>query len=156
MDHVPKSTSAFLCGVKGHTWNYCAEEGEPGDEATISLSSPEFEGFGTSLSQGISIKTPLDWPSDCSSDEFCNVAQILLKGRKLSLERKIIANAQSFRLTAAIGNLELYGSVVLLHAGLQFELGTNSTVGIVGSIELSNPPITMNGSCKINKGGSEA
>ena len=23
----------FLCGVKGHTWNYCAEEGEPGDEA---------------------------------------------------------------------------------------------------------------------------
>ena len=22
-----------LSGVKGHTWNYCAEEGEPGDEA---------------------------------------------------------------------------------------------------------------------------
>ena len=31
VDHVPKSLS--LCGVKGHTWNYCAEEGEPGDEA---------------------------------------------------------------------------------------------------------------------------
>ena len=26
--------TAFLCGVKGHTWNYCAEEGEPGDEAS--------------------------------------------------------------------------------------------------------------------------
>ena len=36
VDHVPKSTrAAFLCGVKGHTWNYCAEEGEPGDEATL-------------------------------------------------------------------------------------------------------------------------
>ena len=44
----------------------------------VKLSIPEFEGF--SLSQGISIKAPLDWPSDCSSDAFCNVAQKLLGG----------------------------------------------------------------------------
>ena len=31
--NLPGPPSAFLCGVKGHTWNYCAEEGEPGDEA---------------------------------------------------------------------------------------------------------------------------
>ena len=28
--NLPGPPSAFLCGVKGHTWNYCAEEGEPG------------------------------------------------------------------------------------------------------------------------------
>ena len=33
--NLPGSPSAFLCGVKGHTWNYCAEEGEPGDEASF-------------------------------------------------------------------------------------------------------------------------
>ena len=25
--NLPGPPSAFLCGVKGHTWNYCAEEG---------------------------------------------------------------------------------------------------------------------------------
>ena len=32
---IPRMTfdPAEKSGVKGHTWNYCAEEGEPGDEA---------------------------------------------------------------------------------------------------------------------------
>ena len=116
----------------------------------VKLSIPEFKGF--SLSQGISIKAPLDWPSDCSSDAFCNVAQTLLGGAKLGLEGTI-ANARSFRLTASVGDIKLGGGVVLLHAGLQFESGTNPTVGIVGSIELNNPPITMNAAIRLTLGG---
>ena len=75
----------------------------------VELSIPEFEGYG--LDQGISIRAPLDWPSDCSSDPFCNVAYKLLGGVELSLEGTI-ANAKSFSLTATIGNVELGGGVV--------------------------------------------
>ena len=33
-DRVANLPSTYLFGVKGHTWNYCVEEGEPGDEAS--------------------------------------------------------------------------------------------------------------------------
>ena len=90
-----------------------------------------------------------------ASDDQCiqsHVAQTLLGGVKLSLEGTV-ANARSFRLTASVGDLKLGGGVVLLHAGLQFESGTNPTVGIVGSIELNNPPITMNAAIRLTLGG---
>ena len=114
------------------------------------LSIPEFEGY--SLDQGISIRAPLDWPSDCSSDPFCNVANTLLGGVKLGLEGTI-ANAQSFSLTATIGDLKLGGGVVLLHAGLQFVAGTNPSVGVVGSIELSDPEITLTAAIRATVSG---
>ena len=116
----------------------------------VSLSIPDFDGF--SLSEGVSIRAPLDWPSDCSSDAFCNVAYNLLGGVKLGLEGTI-ANAQSFSLTATIGDLNLGGGVVLLHAGLQFVAGTNPSVGVVGSIELNNPDITMTAAIRATAAG---
>ena len=116
----------------------------------VSLSIPEFEGY--SLDQGISIRAPLDWPSDCSSDAFCNVAYNLLGGVKLGLEGTI-ANARSFSLTATIGDLKLGGGVVLLHAGLKFVAGTNPSVGVVGSIELSDPEITLTAEIKATVSG---
>ena len=45
------------------------------------------------------------------------------------------------------------GGLLLLNAGLQFEWGTNPTVGVVGSIELSNPPITMNAAIRLTNEG---
>ena len=116
----------------------------------VSLSIPEFKGY--SLDQGISIRAPLDWPSDCSSDPFCNVAYNLLGGVKLGLEGTI-ANARSFSLTATIGDLKLGGGVVLLHAGLQFVAGTNPSVGVVGSIELSDPEITLTAAIRATVSG---
>ena len=114
------------------------------------VSIPEFEGF--SLNQGITIKAPLEWPSDCSSDVFCNVAHELLNGAKLDLEGTI-ANARSFTITATIGDLPLGGGVVLLHAGMQFVSGANPSVGIVGSLELNNPDITLMAAIRVSIGG---
>ena len=116
----------------------------------VSLSIPEFEGY--SLDQGISIRAPLDWPSDCSSDAFCNVAYNLLGDVQLSL-KGTIANARSFSLTATIGDLKLGGGVVLLRAGLQFVAGTNPSVGVVGSIELSDPEITLTAAIRATVSG---
>ena len=115
----------------------------------VKLSTPEFAGFA--LNQGINIKAPLDWPPDCSSDPFCKVAKSLLGGAKLSLEGTI-ANARSFTMTASIGDLKLGGGVVLLHAGLQFVGGANPSVGIVGSLELRNPKITLTAAIRVSVG----
>ena len=116
----------------------------------VSFSIPEFNGF--SFDQGISLQAPLDWPSGCDSDAFCKVAKVLLGGVKLSLQGTI-ANARSFTITATIGNLKLGGGVVLLNAGLQFEAGTNPTVGVVGSLELKDPAISLNAAIRATIGG---
>lgn len=116
----------------------------------IDFSIPDFDGY--SLDEGISIKAPLDWPSDCSSDAFCNVAYNLLGGVKLSLEGTI-KNLRSFSLTAVIGDLKLGGGVVLLEAGLQIIGGSNPSVGVVGGIELNDPPISLMAAIRVNVGG---
>ena len=116
----------------------------------VKLTIPELKGY--SLSQGISIKAPLDWPSDCSSDAFCNVANKLLGGVKLSLEGTI-ANARSFTVTATVGDIKLGGGVVLLRAGMQFVAGANPSVGLVGSIELKDPKITLMAAIRVTVGG---
>ena len=116
----------------------------------VKLTLPEFKGY--SLNQGITISAPLDWPEDCSSDAFCNVCNTLLGGAKLSLEGTI-ASATSFILTATIGDLKLGGGVVLLHSGLQFIGGTNPSTGIVGSIEMKKPAITLTAAIRLTVGG---
>ena len=116
----------------------------------VRFSVPEFSGLN--FNQGITIKAPLSWPRDCSSDAFCNVAYKLLGGARLNLEGTI-ANARSFTMTASIGQLKLGGGVELLHAGLQFVGGTNPSVGIVGSLQLKNPKITLMAAIRATVGG---
>ena len=116
----------------------------------VSLTIPEFKGFR--IDQGISIKAPLSWPSKCNSDAFCAVAKKLLGGAKLSL-KATITNARSFTLTATVGNLKLGGGVVLLHSGLQIVSGTNPSIGLVGSIEMKKPAITLAAAIRATVGG---
>ena len=116
----------------------------------VSLTIPEFKGFN--IDRGISIKAPLEWPPDCKSDAFCEVAKKVLRGTKLSLQATI-ANARSFTLTATVGNLKLGGGVVLLHSGLQIVSGTNPSIGLVGSIEMKKPAITLTAAIRATVGG---
>ena len=116
----------------------------------ISFSVPEFNGFR--INQGISFKAPLSWPSDCDEDAFCGVVKSLLGGVKLSLQGTI-TNARSFSLTASVGNLKLGGGVVLKHAGLEFVGGVNPSFGLVGSIELKSPAITLNAAIRVTVSG---
>ena len=116
----------------------------------VSLTIPEFKGFR--IDQGVSIKAPLGWPNNCESDAFCAVAKTLLGGIKLSLQATI-ANARSFTLTATVGKLNLGGGVVLLHCGLQIVSGTNPSIGLVGSIEMKKPAITLTAAIRATVGG---
>ena len=116
----------------------------------ITFSVPEFNDIN--INQGISIKAPLNWPSDCNSDAFCAVMKTLLGGAKLSLQGTI-TNARSFSLTATVGNLKLGGGVVLQQAGLEFVGGTAPSFGLVGSIKLNSPPVTLNAAIRVTVSG---
>ena len=145
-----------LVGVSLHSFKILDQEANiefvlsPSTIKGVKLTLPEFRGY--SINQGITISAPMDWPDDCSSDAFCNVCYTLLGGAKLSLEGTI-TSAKSFILTAAIGDLKLGGGIVLLHSGLQFIVSTNPTVGIVGSIEMKEPPITLTAAIRLAKEG---
>ena len=145
-----------LVGVSLHSLKILDQEANiefvlsPSTIKGVKLTLPEFQGY--SINQGVTISAPMDWPEDCSSDAFCNVCYTLLHGSKLNLEGTI-ASATSFILTATIGDLKLGGGVVLLHSGLQFIGSTNPTVGIVGSIEMKEPPITLNAAIRLSVGG---
>ena len=56
-------------------------------------------------------------------------------------------------MTATIGDLALGGGVVLLNAGMQVVAGTNPSIGVVGSLELSDPQITLNAAIRVSVGG---
>ena len=64
-----------------------------------------------------------------------------------------IANARSFSLLASVGNLKLGGGVVLKHAGLEFVGGVSPSFGLVGSIELKSPPVTLNAAIRATPQG---
>ena len=112
---------------------------------------PEFSGI-TNINRGISFRIGLGWPANCASDAFCAVAQKILGAFKLSLEATI-ANARSFSMTASIGNLKLGGGVVLERAGLQIVVGTSPSIGVVGSISLKNPAITLSAAIRATISG---
>ena len=112
---------------------------------------PEFSGI-TNINRGISFRIDLGWPANCASDAFCAVAQKILGAFKLSLEATI-ANARSFSMTASIGNLRLGGGVVLVRAGLQIVVGPNPNIGVVGSISLTNPAITLSAAIRATVSG---
>ena len=107
----------------------------------LKLSIPEFKNI-RSIYKGINFRIPLGWPNNCASDDFCAVAKKLLGGVRLHLEATI-NNARSFTLIAAIGNLKLGGGVVLEHAGIRIVVGPNPSIGIIGSISLKRPAITL-------------
>ena len=116
----------------------------------VTFSVPEFNDFN--INQGISIKAPFDWPSDCNSDAFCAVIKTLLGGANLLLQGTI-TNARYFSLTATVGDLNLGGGVVLLRSGLEFIGGISPSFGLVGSIELKSPAITFNAAIRLTLSG---
>ena len=117
----------------------------------ITFSLPEFKGYSR-FDQGISLSAQLRWPPKCDDNPFCAVAKAMLGDIQLSLTGTI-ANARSFSLLASVGNLKLGGGVVLKHAGLEFVGGVSPSFGLVGSIELKSPPVTLNAAIRATPQG---
>ena len=115
------------------------------------LSVPEFRDI--EISEGMSISTTFSWPSSCGGDAFCRVMKTLLgKESKLRLEGAF-RNARYYSLTVAVSDVRLGGGVVLTRAGLQFVGGAELSIGLVGSIQLKSPPVTLNADIRLTPGG---
>ena len=116
----------------------------------VSLSLPEFDGID--INQGLSISTELEWPSDCSDESFCKVMRFLIGDGKLSLQGTI-ASVEYYSISASVSDVTLGGGVVLKRAGLQFVGGVGQSLGLVGSIELKSPPVTLTAAIKLTVSG---
>ena len=109
--------------------------------ANIQLTGDKLSGF--SITKGISVQATLMFPSGCSSDAFCAVAQSLLGAdARLNLQGTI-ASVTSFSLVASVSNINLGGGIVMSEAGLEIHGGTENSVGIFGTVDLTNPTISL-------------
>ena len=116
----------------------------------VTILLPEFKGYNR-FDQGISLSAQLRWPPNCDDNAFCAVANALLGGIQLNLIGTI-TNEHSFSLLASVGNLNLGGGVVLKHAGLEFVGGISPSFGLVGSIELKSPAVTLKAAIRATTG----
>ena len=116
----------------------------------VRLIGPKLSDF--SINKGISFQAAMQWPPDCSSDPFCAVAAVALGSDAKFVLGGTIADAQSFTFTAAVSDLQL-GSIALSEAGLEVRVGIVTEVGIFGTVELSNPALTLTGAIRVGTNG---
>ena len=114
------------------------------------LSVPEFKGI--EVSEGVSVSTKVGWPSSCGSDVFCRFMKILLGGGTLTLQGTF-NNARYFSIRAGVSDVNMGGGVVLKRAGVEFVGGVEQSVGLVGSIQLKSPPVTLNAAIRLTPSG---
>ena len=115
------------------------------------LSVPDFRDIA--ISEGVSVSTVFSWPSSCGGDAFCRVMKILLGAQSKLMLHGTFQNARYYSLIVAVSDVRLGRSVVLKRAGLEFVGGVEQTVGLVGSIELNSPPVTLNAAIKLTPSG---
>ena len=120
----------------------------------ITFSQPEFRGYNR-FNQGISLSAHFRWPPNCDDNPFCAVAKAMIGDLRLSL-LGTVTNAHMFSLLATVGNLKLGGGLILKRAGLEFVVGTSGpSFGLVGSIELKTPAVTLNAAIRATPQGVE-
>ena len=98
---------------------------------------------GLSITKGISVQASMGFPRNCHTDTFCRAASTLIgKNARMSVQATI--NSPNYLpITASLSSIRLGKKVMLIRAGLRIVGGTTPSVGIVGSIDLRNPRITL-------------
>ena len=105
------------------------------------------------IKPGLSIVAFLKWPKNCAQDKFCAVAtRVLGKNAKFSLQATI-ENSRSFSLSAGVSDVRLGAGVMLQRAALVVKVGTESSVGIEGTIHLSRVGITLYAGLRVGTRG---
>ena len=117
----------------------------------IRLSVPEFRDIA--INEGISVSTIFTWPPSCGGDMFCRVMKSILGEKSKLILQGTFKNARYFSVTVAVGDVKLGAGVVLKRAGLEFVGGVETSIGLVGSIELKSPPVTLNAAMRLKVGG---
>ena len=142
--------ASFLQGITGFNFQSIAILNQDLDAAilispvtlpNVQLSGDKLSGF--SVTKGLSVQATMQFPPDCSSDEFCAVAAFLLGADAQLNIQGTIASTTSFSLTAGVSNINLGGGVVMTEAGIEITGGVKNSVGIFGAVDLEDPDITL-------------
>ena len=95
------------------------------------------------ITRGLSVQAQMSFPSDCSTDAFCAVAQSLLGAdARLMLQGAFTSNTR-FSAFAGVADINVGNGLTIGSAGLEVQAGAETSVGLRGSIVLSDPPITL-------------
>ncbi len=119
----------------------------------VTLQGEKLQDF--SITKGVSLQAELSFPNDCSSDAFCAVAQFLLNEDSRFTIRGSVESLSEFSLFAGVSDISLSRGLTISSAGLEVKAGTKIEVGITGSIELTNPPITLTSRVFLGTSGVE-
>ena len=116
---------------------------------------PLYDSKHSTISKGVTIQASLQWPHDCSQDQFCAVAQRCLgKDARLSLQGTIESSTRFTLSASIITNISLGSGVSLQQAALQVTVGEKrQTIGIEGSIYLKDPDITVYAGIRVGRRG---
>lgn len=114
----------------------------PKELPNIKLFSEKF--YDLDILKGFSFQSRLGFPSTCSLDPFCLVAQYLLKTDSFNLHG-VIANQNQFILRATVDNITLGSALTITEAGIEIQVDDSRgvSVGIVGVIKLTSPSLTF-------------
>lgn len=96
-----------------------------------------------SITKGVSVQAQMAFPSDCTSDLFCAVAQSLLGADAKLMLQGTFESTSSFSIIAGVSDIKVGSGITISNAGLEIQVGTETSVGITGSIVLSDPAITL-------------
>ena len=95
-----------------------------------------------SIKEGITVRAAIPLPdaNSCSKDPFCVVAKKLLPPGLVLHVDTTIASVTNFQLVASLtGDIKIPGGLTITHAGVEVRVGEETSIGIIGSIALSNP-----------------
>ena len=130
-------------------------------DLSVTLSSATFRSVhfnhgklkGLSITKGISVQASMGFPRNCHSDTFCRAASTLIgKNARMSVQATV-NSLNYFAITASLSSIRLGKKVTLIRAGLRIVGGTTFSVGIVGSIDLRNPRITLSAEISVSTKG---
>ena len=114
---------------------------------------------GTLLSQlqvkkGVSVIGVFSFPDNCKGgDLLCEFAKSAM-GADASLQlRSTIASATDFLIAAAASDISLGKGLTLSEAALEFQIGTETSAGVSGTLKLNSPDLTFIGAVRVGVRG---
>ena len=107
------------------------------------------------VQRGLSIVGLFSFPSDCLGDDFCEFMKRALGSGTTMQLRSTISSVKQFTFAATVNDIRLGDGLVLSNAGLEFMIGIETSIGLVASLHLTDPPITFQGAIRAGLQGLE-
>ena len=107
---------------------------------------------GVPIVQGVSLNTPMGWPSTCSSDALCKVCSALT-GPDMKFTLRETFQKSSTTIAATLKDIDLGGGAILRGLGLFVQTGLTTKVGLKASLVLKKQGIMLHAEIGVSRKG---